>query len=195
MQTLYIPGMAGPPGSLDTLIRECGLTDAECDREMRRAHLEKASRSCCARWRLLPPKLGVGPEAVEKLERAHDGEEERKRAFFLLWKQVKGPAASYKRLAAALLEVGCVEDAEKVCWLLWESISTHTIPPLTTGDSASGTKIQGMFLFMLHAVNMYLTRCSTPPVSFLLTSCSTHLFNHYLSSPSLTPIASHPTPH
>lgn len=118
-----------PSPAADTLIKQCGLTDADCNKEIRKSHLEKICRSFCNQWRLLPPQLEVGPAVMEKLEQDYP-EEQQKRAFFLQWKEMKGPGASYKRLISALLAVGCKEDAESVCRLLWEYVSTRTIPSM-----------------------------------------------------------------
>ena len=117
------------PRSLEALIKECGLTEADCNKEVKKSHLEKICRSFCSRWRLLPPLLGVEPAVMEKLQR-ENSEDSQKRAFFLRWKELQGAGASYRRLVGALWEAGCMEDAEKVCKLLWEYTSSRSIPPM-----------------------------------------------------------------
>ena len=131
--------------ALDSLIKQCGLTEADCNKEMKKAHLEKICRSFCSQWRLLTPHLGT----TEMSKNEQDcSEEQQKRSFFLQWKETMGPGATYKKLVGSLLEVGCREDAERVCKMLWEYVSTRNIPPMkpkiTFGQYRGGGKMAAM---------------------------------------------------
>ena len=55
---------------------------------------------------------------IEDLERNYAKEEERRYNFFSKWKEREGSGANYKRLAMALLEINCRDDAERVLKIL-----------------------------------------------------------------------------
>ena len=85
--------------------------------------LEKISRTCITRWRSLPPYLDVSSITIDDID--HDSnKEEEKRNDFSDWKLKNGSRATYRKLLHGLLEIGCRDDAEKVCRLLRESVST-----------------------------------------------------------------------
>ena len=93
--------------NLDTLLRQYKIENDE-DVQVSPIHLEKISRFYSIKLRNLSHHLGM---------EWRDGHEERLK-FFSDWKQEQGTGATYKTLIAALLNIGCKNDAERVCNLL-----------------------------------------------------------------------------
>ena len=88
-----------------------GLTEKESNREISNRYLNSISNSCCKRWRDLLAHLELPDILIEDLERNYAKEEERRYNFFSKWKEREGSGANYKRLAMALLEINCRDDA------------------------------------------------------------------------------------
>ena len=75
------------------------------------------------------------------------GDEGTKRHRFLKrWKEIKGSAATYAQLIEALLQIDSAQDAEKVCAVLKDSISTthdRQVPTTATSATASALSATG----------------------------------------------------
>ena len=117
------------------LLREYQLTEEVFDRQISDPHLEEISRTSSTKWRSLPPHLDIPDTTctVGDIECDSQNEEERQNNFFFTWKRKKGTRATYRKLVCALLKIGCRGDAEKVCRLLLESVSTrqkNSSPPV-----------------------------------------------------------------
>lgn len=116
---------AAVPSVLNSLIRQYQLPDVEYDKAPTKTYLDKISNIPFSQWRLLPPPLEIDSSVVDTIDHDITDERVRRREFFNQWKQSKGSDATYRKLISALLDIGCREEAEKVCRLLWECISTH----------------------------------------------------------------------
>lgn len=102
----------------ETLVERYQLQEEDLNSQITDKHLDKISHSHCSQWRRLPPYLGMESIVRDDVNRLSASEEEEKRcAFFLKWKDMKGSEATYQRLISALLEMECTNDAEKVCKL------------------------------------------------------------------------------
>ena len=106
------------------VLKDFGLTDEESDQQISDTQLEKISRTCITRWRSLPPYLEVSSITIDDIDHDSNKEEEKRNDFFSDWKLKNGSRATYKKLLHGLLEIGCRDDAEKVCRLLREYVST-----------------------------------------------------------------------
>ncbi len=115
--------------------RERGLREEHCNREIEDQDIEYISRNLCKMWRALPPLLSMPKPTENDIERDHIKEKEKRRAFFLEWKEAAGSDATYLRLIGALLKIVSREDAEAVCELLL----SHVNPQLETDGSPNTT--------------------------------------------------------
>ena len=95
---------------MEDLLKNFGLTEGTCEREVEEVHLADLSRILGRGWRALPSRLGV-----------FQTEQEEKHAFLSQWKDVKGCEATYKALVSALLDIHCSEEAKGVCRMLTAS--------------------------------------------------------------------------
>lgn len=105
---------------LSSLIEHFELKE-QCNEPISSLHLNEIALSYCAKWRFLPPPLGLEYIAAQDIDRGTGNEEDKRLAFFLKWKHAKGPKATYRRLIEALLAIKCRADAEGVCKLLASS--------------------------------------------------------------------------
>ena len=115
------------------LLREYKLTEEDLEEPISDPHLEEISRTSSKEWRSLPPHLELPDTTVGDIERDSQKEDERRNSFFFTWKHKKGTCATYRKLVRALLKIDCRGDAEKVCKLLLESVSTrqkNSSPPV-----------------------------------------------------------------
>ena len=99
----------------------CGLSEQDLSKAVSDKDLERISRSCCKDWKSLPTHLELETFLVEDIEKSWADEREKRHNFLRQWKRIKGSRATYRQLVSALLEIGSVEDAEKVCAILKES--------------------------------------------------------------------------
>lgn len=100
------------------MMRQYGLSDEDCSREISDAHVDEISRHYCEKWRSLYPHLHLNKIIVTDMERGHSTEEARRSGFILKWKAMKGSEATYRMLVCALLKIQERQDAEGVCKLL-----------------------------------------------------------------------------
>ena len=107
-----------------------GLRKEDCDKEISDQDIEYISRKLCKNWRSLPPVLGMPRVTESDIQRDHNKEREKRRAFFLDWKEFAGSDATYRMLIGALLEIDDREDAEGICELLMNQLH----PKLETTD-------------------------------------------------------------
>ena len=108
-------------------------TEEVFDQQISDPHLEEISRTSSTKWRSLPPHLDIPDTTVSDIECDSQNEEEWQNNFFFTWKRKKGTRATYRKLVHALLKIDCRGDAEKVCKLLMESVSTrqkNSSPPV-----------------------------------------------------------------
>lgn len=134
------------------------LREEDGNKQISALHLEDISLNSCRKWRLLPSRLGLKEIVVHDINRSFVDEEERRRAFFLKWREIKGSGVTYKALISALLEIKCREDAESVCKLLqqqslseasWQQplLETSRQQLLTaSGGSSGGRGSSSLFL-------------------------------------------------
>lgn len=108
--------------TVSSMMKQHQLKEEDCNKKVSDKHLDAISRSHCRKWRSLPAHLEMATIVVDDIDRELGKEEERRHTFFSKWKHVKGSAATYQRLIAALLEIQCGEDAEGVCKLLQNSL-------------------------------------------------------------------------
>lgn len=100
--------------------------------------VDKISRSCCKDWERLPPYLEMKKIVVNDINREGGSEEGKRRKFFTEWIEEKGREATYKKLIGALLQIGCRNDAEKICKLLQSSLQpVSDSTPESMPDGAS----------------------------------------------------------
>ena len=104
---------------LASLIEQYSL-GKEFDNQVTDVDLERISRSCCGcgKWKCLSPHLGMKPIKGDDIGLSASKEDEKRLEYFRMWKQSKGSDATYRNLVGALLEIECVDDAEKVCLLV-----------------------------------------------------------------------------
>ena len=107
------------------LLRKYELTEEDSKLPISDPHLEEISRTSSKDWRSLPSHLELSDTTVGDIERDSQKEDERRNNFFFTWKHKKGTRATYRKLVHALLKIDCRRDAEKVCELLWESVSAR----------------------------------------------------------------------
>ena len=87
------------------------LTEEQCNWQISDSDLEFFSYGRHGWWGQLPPHLGFSTS---------DGTPESELLF--KWKDAKGPGTTYKKLILALLEIGCPDDAETVCTMLYARV-------------------------------------------------------------------------
>ncbi len=94
------------------------LTDEAYNKQISDRHLEEITNAHCAKWRHLPPHLGL--ENIVKDDVDYSLGQERKKRFDFLteWKQRKDNDATYKILIEALQKISCQNDAEYVSQLV-----------------------------------------------------------------------------
>ena len=119
-----------PPGVGD-LVRHCGLSDDELNKEITRDRFHEIGPSLLE-WRLLAPILNLTPLDVEDIEKDNRGEESKRNKFLSVWKRKQCVRATYRALVTALCQIERREDALKVCEVLngelyLELTSTHVI--------------------------------------------------------------------
>ncbi len=100
--------------SVDDLVRHCGLSDEELNKEVTRDKFHEVGPSLLD-WRLLYPILNVTQPEVEAIERDNHGEELKRNKFLSVWKQKQCEHATYRALVVALCKIERREDARKVC--------------------------------------------------------------------------------
>ena len=103
--------------SVDDLVRHCGLSDEELNKEVTRDKFHEVGPSLLD-WRLLYPILNVTQPEVEAIERDNHGEELKRNKFLSVWKQKQCEHATYRALVVALCKIERREDARKVCEVL-----------------------------------------------------------------------------
>lgn len=118
--------------TLSELTKKYGLTEGGLGRQISNIHLLHISRSYCKKWKFLPPHLGLKTIVAENIDLGKGDQAEKRYAFFLEWKQIKGSNATYKQLIIALLEIDSRDDAEKVCILIQKQ------PKLLISSESSG---------------------------------------------------------
>ena len=104
------------------------------NKEISDLHLEEIARETCTCWRSLPPHLGIETNLVKDIERDFSKEVDRRRELFDQWKQRKGSEATYRNLVKALLYLKERRDADYVCKLLRQTVSS----PETSLNISSG---------------------------------------------------------
>jgi len=97
------------------------MNKGECD-EINTSDMEEFCQSCCSRWRSLPSYLGLENSVVEDIESQYRTEVDRRNGFLCRWKHRKGCEAKYKNLIEALVNIGCTDDARKLCEILQKQI-------------------------------------------------------------------------
>ena len=127
--------MGGP--TLPELMNRYGLSEADTSQQASDSNLGLITLSCCEKWKSLPPYLVVENIVATDIDKSQKDPQEKRHDFFCEWKKIKGSSATYKVLITALLKIKCVEDAEKVCKILKNSIG------LQTASAASGSPIKG----------------------------------------------------
>ena len=115
--------MAEAAVTMRSLLKLYELKEEDCNQQISSLHLNEISLNYCQKWRFLPARLNLKDIVADDISRGLGNEEDKRHAFFLKWKQVKGSDATYRRLIGALLEIKCRQDAEAVCRLLQESKS------------------------------------------------------------------------
>ena len=104
--------------ALDSLLKQYKLKREDVSKKISDMHLDKISHSCCSQWRRLPPYFDMEKIVKDDINRLSGNEDEKRSSFFSKWVDEKGSDATYEKLISALLEVGCKNDAEKVCKLM-----------------------------------------------------------------------------
>ena len=112
------------PVSLHSLLEHYQLKEEDYNRPISDQHLDEISHSFCRQWRSLRPQLGIESIVEHDIDHGSSDEKAKRRSFFYEWKHLQGSAATYKRLIRALLKIGCREDAESICQLVWQSLDT-----------------------------------------------------------------------
>ena len=100
--------------SVDDLVRHCGLSDEELNKEITRDRFHEIISSLLD-WRLLTPILNLTELEVEDIERANRGEEYKITQFLSAWKRKQCEHATYRALVVALCKIERREGARKVC--------------------------------------------------------------------------------
>ena len=116
--------MAHCPHDLSSLLLQYKLPADVCSAQVSDVHLEEISRSHCKNWRRLPSHLELEDIVVSDIDHKQVDEAEKRREFFFEWKKRNGSGASYRCLIRALLDVSYRQDAESICKILQESISS-----------------------------------------------------------------------
>ena len=103
---------------MDKLLSKHNLTAKDCDEIVSDIHIGVISRDYCMKWSDLYPYLNLKEIDVYNVKRDYHDEQEKKGAFFSLWRQREGSHATYAKLIQALLKLECKKDAESICKLL-----------------------------------------------------------------------------
>ena len=110
---------------LDSLLKQYKLKKEDVSQQISDIHLDKISHSCCSQWKRLPPYLDMERIVKDDVNRLSASEETEKRSsFFSKWVDEKGSDATYEKIISALFEMGCKNDAEKVCKLIQPVLTT-----------------------------------------------------------------------
>ncbi len=113
------------------------LSDEDCSVEISKCHLQKISSSLCKDWRSLPAHLEMESIVASDIEREQVEECEKRHSFLSKWKSEKGSGATYKKLMAALLEIKCRGDAEKVCVMVQKLPQANDQQESTVSESTN----------------------------------------------------------
>ena len=113
--------------TLESFVDSYNLSEEDINKHITLGHLEAVSRSFCGKWRSLPAHLELDSIVIESINRMQLAEDEKKSKFFKTWRELKGPAATYKVLIRALLKIKCIADAESVCNLLMMNGEYHNV--------------------------------------------------------------------
>ena len=109
--------------TVSEVMKTYNVPEKACHKKVTDKHLDMISRSCCKEWKSLPSYLGLETIVADDISRSGGREEEKRHGFLLKWRDIRGSRATYKHLIEALLDMKCVDDAEKVCKLLKDSTS------------------------------------------------------------------------
>lgn len=104
--------------SFSSLLEQYQLTEEECSRRVSRRHLEF---STWCQWRDLPPYLEMDAFIAEDIDHRPINEDDKRCAFFVKWRDVKGSGATYGKLITSLLKIRGWEYAERLCEMLQDS--------------------------------------------------------------------------
>ena len=126
----------------EDLLKEYGLTEEDCCRQVCKKGVDKISISCSLPYERLPAYLDLKGVSAKDIRKDCKSEPERRTALLEAWKQMKGSDATYKALIVALLEIGHRDDAEEICKLTPKAsklvtlatTSVHTQVQLTSGN-------------------------------------------------------------
>ena len=113
---------------ISTLCAQFGVAYHNLDEVISDLHLDEIGLSRCTYWRSLPTRLGLSNVVAKDIGRDFQKEYERRCEFFQQWKQEKGSEATYRSLVRALLDTKQRLDAEYVCKLASQAISTNHPP-------------------------------------------------------------------
>lgn len=144
--------------TLQELIEQHGLSEGDCNQLATDVHLEQISRVCCRQWKSLPAHLGLETVVAEDIDKGQKGEREKRHDFLRQWKEIKGSAATYKRLLTALMEIRCTQDAGKVCEVLRGEVSTPpqqsaASQPLNTAPALAPPGTTSKFIPSSHCIS------------------------------------------
>ncbi len=103
--------------SVGDLVRHCGLSDEDLNKEITRDRFHEIGPSLLE-WRLLAPLLKLTQLDVEDIEKDNRGEESKRNKFLSVWKRKQCVHATYRALVVALCIIERREDAMKVCEVL-----------------------------------------------------------------------------
>lgn len=126
---------------MDSMLKQYGLTDEDCNSVITDVHLDLISRSCCEHWKSLTSHLGLEAIITNDIDKIPKSEAAKRLDFFSQWKTIIGSGATYRLLITALLKINCGQDAEKVCEMLKESISEGIVVSID-----SNIKLSALFL-------------------------------------------------
>ena len=121
--------MADSTATVRSLMECYQLKERDCNQQISNVHLDEISLNFSQKWRFLPNRLKMKDIIAHDIDRIPGDEEEKRRTFFLKWKQVKGSGATYKVLIRALLDIKCRQDAESVCKLLQQAAQAASDAP------------------------------------------------------------------
>ena len=114
------------------------LKDEDWNKEITRCHLQEISRRLCEDWKFLPAHLEMEGIVVSDIDRGLGNEREKRHSFLSRWKREKGSAATYKKLIASLLAIGCRSDAEEVCKLVLKLPKANVLPSNSYSRAGTG---------------------------------------------------------
>ena len=113
------------PPSFTELLGTYKITEEVCQKKISDRHLSSISSSCCEEWESLPPYLGLETMVAHDISKGGGSESKKRCDFLFKWRHIKGSRATYQSLIVALLDMKCVDDAEEVCRILRDSISSQ----------------------------------------------------------------------